>query len=232
MTRTLTEGTHIMTSTTDTMATVTAPIIPAQRDGHAVTYFTGKSPEYVTETLRNVAGAIVRDTEKFGAMLIEAFQMQVHVLAGQSWADYTNDVLGGFKADNVARGVLVVMMRKAGMPHKDVAAATGASEKTVKRDAAKAEITDATRSAGQKSRTDTANGTAKPSPADVAASNTVRLTSPAERASAAMRELSATVRDMSDAQLKSALELVSNEMTRRQDNGTPKRTRTPRTPRK
>jgi hypothetical protein len=129
------------------------------------TYFDGKTAEQITLALKTQAKKVTADIEAFGAMVIEAHGRQVHTELSMTWAEFCEQTLAGFKPDTLSRRLLAGMMRQAGLTYKDVADATGASERTVKSDAAKSGAVNANRQAGQSSRTDGKSGTTSAKPA-------------------------------------------------------------------
>lgn len=146
-------------------ATVTANV-PAPRTetkSPVKVYFAGKSADEITTMLRAQAKRTYNAVETFGAMIVEAFQLDVAGQLSVTWEEYITSVTGDFKPDAAARKVLVQMMRKVNIDYQAIAAATKSSARTVKADAKSAGQTSDARTAGQKSRTDGKAGTVKPS---------------------------------------------------------------------
>lgn len=123
-------------------------------------YFEGLSAEAITAKLRGQAKRVTTDIETFGGMIVEAYARQVHVQLDQTWAEFTSDVLAGFKPDTLSRKLLGAMMRAAGMENKEVADATGATERTIERDNAERGEVNPAKQASNKAAAK--SGTAKP----------------------------------------------------------------------
>lgn len=163
------------------MSSTTTATVPAQRTETTtppadvtttapVFYSAEKwTPEAIAADLRKSADAMRDSAETFGYKIVEAYVRETHKSLGQSWKQFTNDVLAGFKPDTRVRSFLVSLMSTHGMDVKATADALKISERTAARERAAAGQVNKSR---QENNRDAANANAQ----EARDSNTVATT--------------------------------------------------------